>query len=253
MSDFENLDPETTRLRERLKQAVRTDVASEHLHERIRSGIRGGPRALLQPAWLAAAAAIVITLGIGAAYQFGYLRLTPGSRESYITSVTNRVAAIMSVGLGDHVECAVFRKYPKNPPPVQQIVEQMVPEYRDLVSIVRSRVPQEYQLFMAHQCGYHGRKFTHLILRKGSRTLSVVIAQKDWGDSFMKADLAPVLAQSGIPIYRAGVQRFQIAAFETSGHLVYFISDLPEQQNTDLMLALAPGVKEFLQRFDSKG
>ena len=79
----------------------------------------------------------------------------------------------------------------------------------------------------------------------------MVIARKDGGESFAKADLLPALAQSGIPIYRAGVQNFQIAAFETSGHLVYFISDLPEQKNMDIMAALAPGVREFLRRLES--
>jgi hypothetical protein len=79
----------------------------------------------------------------------------------------------------------------------------------------------------------------------------VVITRKDWGESFTKADLLPALAQSGIPIYRAGVQSFQIAAFETSEHLVYFISDLPQQKNMDIMLALAPDVREFLRRLES--
>jgi hypothetical protein len=126
----------------------------------------------------------------------------------------------------------------------------IAPQYRDLVSIVQSRVPPEYRLFAAHECGYHGRKFVHLTFHGDSRVLSVVIARKDGWESFTKADLLPALAQSGIPIYRAGVQSFQIAAFETSGHLVYFISDLPQQKNMDIMLALAPDVQEFLRRLE---
>ncbi len=253
MSDFENFDPETAQLRERLKYAVRTDVAPKHLQARIRRKIRADGRSRLQPAWFAVAATIVIVLGAGAAYRFGYLRYTAASRESYIALISNRAGSMMSIGLGDHVNCAVFRKYPKNPPPVQQVVAAIAPEYRDLVTVVRSNVPREYRLFMAHECFYHGRKFVHLTFRDDSRTLSLVITGKDWGDSLTKADLAPALAQSGIPIYRTGVQRFQIAAFETSGHLVYVISDLQQQQNMDVMLALAPGVKEFLERFDRKG
>jgi hypothetical protein len=249
MSDFENLDPETARLRERLKAAVHADVAPEQLRTRIRSGIRDGRRAGVRTAWLAVAAALLV--GVATAYHFGYFRLTEESRESYISSVSNQVAALMRIGLGDHVNCAYFRKYPKNPPTVETIVAHVAPQYRDLVSVVRSRVPQEYRLFMAHECEYHGRRFVHLTFRDESRVLSVVIARKDGGESFAKADLLPALAQSGIPIYRAGVQSFQIAAFETSGHLVYFISDLPEQKNMDIMAALAPDVREFLRRLES--
>jgi hypothetical protein len=253
MSDFDNLDQETARLRERLKQAVHSDLAPDHLHARIRSNIRGGQPSGRRTWWQAALvfAVIMIILGGRALFHFGYLLFTPESRESYISAISNQVAGIMRIGLGDHVNCAVFRKYPKKPASIEVIVEELAPKYRDLVSVVRSRIPQEYRLFAAHECGYHGRKFIHLTFHGDSRVLSVVITRKDWGESFTKADLLPALAQSGIPIYRAGVQSFQIAAFETSEHLVYFISDLPQQKNMDIMLALAPDVREFLRRLES--
>jgi hypothetical protein len=58
--------------------------------------------------------------------------------------------------------------------------------------------------------------------------------------------LLPELVHSGIPIYKSGVQRFQMAAFESRDYLVYFISDLPAQQNTEIMTAMAPAVRSFL-------
>jgi hypothetical protein len=58
--------------------------------------------------------------------------------------------------------------------------------------------------------------------------------------------MLPALVQAGIPMYQSSVQRFQMTAFETRDYLVYFISDLPKQQNTELMLALGPKVKDFL-------
>jgi hypothetical protein len=51
-------------------------------------------------------------------------------------------------------------------------------------------------------------------------------------------------------MYQSSVQRFQMTAFETPKYLVYFISDLPKQQNTDLMLALGPQVKDFLTKLE---
>jgi hypothetical protein len=51
-------------------------------------------------------------------------------------------------------------------------------------------------------------------------------------------------------MYETGVQRFQMTAFETRDYLVYFISDLGKQQNTDLMLALGPRVKDFLTKLE---
>lgn len=54
------------------------------------------------------------------------------------------------------------------------------------------------------------------------------------------------LSQAGIPFYRSGVQRFEIASFETRDHLVYLVSDLPQQENMRMMLAVAPGVRSVL-------
>jgi hypothetical protein len=58
--------------------------------------------------------------------------------------------------------------------------------------------------------------------------------------------MLPALVQAGMPMYQSSVQRFQMTAFETRDYLVYLLSDLPKQQNTQLMLALGPKVKDFL-------
>lgn len=81
-----------------------------------------------------------------------------------------------------------------------------------------------------------------------SNILSLVITQKVNRETFRAEDMLPALSESGIPMYQAGVQRFEISAFETSDFLVYFISDLDKQRNTELTLALAPRVDGFLAR-----
>ena len=58
----------------------------------------------------------------------------------------------------------------------------------------------------------------------------------------------PQLVQSGIPMYTGAAERFLIAATETSHHLVYFISDLPGEQNTQLLMAMAPSIQQILQK-----
>jgi hypothetical protein len=99
---------------------------------------------------------------------------------------------------------------------------------------------------ISHTCDYHGRKFVHLALKSNSKVLSLVIARKQDGESFAIENVAPALMQSGTAFYQGGVQRFAIASFESRDHLVYFISDLERRQNMNLMLAIAPQVKEFL-------
>jgi hypothetical protein len=231
----------------RLKSAMESVPVPPFLESRIRRNLRtvNAGRGWL-PRLVPAGAAVAVLAAFGIAYQLGHLRLTVRSQESYIGSVSTHIATLMRVGLGDHIHCTVFRKYPKNAPSTEQFIEKMNPEYAGLIPIVRSQVPDTYRMMLAHQCSYHRRKFVHLSLMSDSNMLSLVITRKGDGESFRTEDMLPALVHSGIPMYQSSVQRFQMTAFETRDYLVYFISDLPKQQNTQLMLALGPQVKDFL-------
>lgn len=252
-ADCKELTPEERELLVRLRKAVQSEAASPDLRVRIRRSIeeQQGQRWFpwLRP-WTAVATALAICFGGAIAYQLGHLRFTTSSQESYIASVTNKVASIMRVGLGDHIHCAVFRKYPKNPPKVEEAARELGIEYQGLAKLVSEQVPNDYRIMMAHRCRYRDRQFVHLALENDSRLLSVVIAQKNDGESFETEGLLPALTQSGIPIYQAGAQGFDIAAFESRSHLVYVISDLPRQKNVEMMLALAPSVQSFLEKLE---
>jgi len=235
----------------RLREAVQSIQAPPFLEARIRHSLntqKMSRRWLPQLIPVTATAAGVVALLIS--YQLGHLRLTVRSQESYISSVSTRVATLMRVGLGDHIHCSVFRKYPKNPPTAEEFLQKMKPQYAGLIPIVRRQVPENYRMTLAHECRYHGRRFVHLSFMDDANMLSLVMTRKSDGESFKTEEMMPALVQSGIPMYQTGVQRFQMTAFETGDYLVYFISDLGKQQNTDLMLALAPRVKDFLAKLE---
>lgn len=236
---------------DRLKSAVRNVEVPPFLEARIRNHIRTvKPSRRWLPRLVPVTIAAAVVFGVVTAYQLGHLRLTVRSQESYIASVSTHIATLMRVGLGDFIHCSVFRKYPKNPPTTEEFIEKMNPQYTGLIPIVRSQVPDSYRMMLAHECSYHRRKFVHLSLMNDSNMLSLVITRKSRGESFSTEDMLPALVHSGIPMYQSSVQRFQMTAFETGDYLVYFISDLPKQQNTDMMLALAPRVKTFLAKLE---
>jgi len=235
-------------LNERLKSAVNGSAAPPYLEARIRNGIRAESRLRRTRTLVLTSAAAALCIGLGVAYQLGHLRMTAGSQEAYISAVSGLVASLMRVGLGDHVHCSVFRKYPKNPPSAEEFVAKLGPRYAGLIPIVRDRIPPDYRMVIAHQCSYHGRRFVHLSLMNGSHLVSLAITLKNEGESFDTGGMLPALADSGIRIYESGVQRFQISAFETRDHLVYFISDLPRERNEKLVLALAAPVTGFLKK-----
>ncbi len=254
MNQEENLhlDNEETRLRELLQRAVRNEEVPPYLEARIRAHITSAPSRNFdwKHQFAAIAAALLIIAGGAVAYQLGHLRLTASSQASYITMVSNNVAAIMRVGLGDHIHCAFFRKFPKNPPAMEEFIAKLGPDYAGLIPIVRKEVPEQYRLDAAHQCSWNGREFVHIVLRNEDQLLSLILSKKQPGESFQTEGLVPALAQAGIPVYQSGVQAFQIASFESRDHLVYLISDLPKVTNLQQLLAMAPALKDYLTKLE---
>ncbi len=235
---------EAPQLNERLKVAVHRFPVPPYLEARIRSRIGAGQRSVSWLVPVAAAAAVCIAILVP--YQQGHLRLTKGSKESYIVAVSDRLVSLMRPALGDHINCSVFRKYPKNAPPVETLALKLPAEYRGLIPVVQSQIPADYKLLITHQCRYHGRRFVHLSLEDDSHVLSLVITRRNAGESLAAGGLLPALVESEIPMYQSGVQRFAMTAFETRDFLVYFVSDLPQQENTQVLLAMATGVKGVL-------
>src|SRR4029078_13363944 len=111
---------------------ARSVSAPPRLEARIRSSIRESSRpAAWMRSLLPVAAALLGSLGGVIAYQLGHLRITTKSQESYIATISARVAGVMRVGLGDHVHCAVFRKFPKNTPDLEAMDQELGTERRE--------------------------------------------------------------------------------------------------------------------------
>jgi Putative zinc-finger len=242
-------------LKKRVRSAGQTADATPEFQLRIHDALREAAKPPRSRAWprfmMAVAAAAAGIMGVSIAYQLGHLRLTTASRERFTQSLMQRVGYGMGVGLGDHVHCAYFRKYPKDIPNPEQMAADLGPDYKDLLPVIRKVIPIGYTIVMAHKCDYHGRRFVHVVLRSDSGLASLVIARRGDGESFARDQLIPAFAKAELPMYRASVSRFDLTAFETRGHLVYFISDLGEQKNIQIMTALSRPVVQFLNKLES--
>jgi hypothetical protein len=231
---------------DRLKSAVDSVEVPPELRAQVRASLdaAGGRRWALTfvPGM---AAALVCAVGLSL-YHNGQFRYTRASREAYIGSVSSRVAAMMRVGLGDHIHCSVFAKPPATKP--DQIAESLGPEFKDLAPIAQRYVPEQYRLTLAHRCSYHGRHFVHLSFMNDSHLVSLLVTKRGDGESFEAEKLLPALVQSGIPMYQANVQRFAISGFETRDYLVYMVSDLAPEENLQILTAMAPSVHAMLER-----
>jgi len=174
----------------------------------------------------------------------------PGSQtpEAFVLALSSHLPAILQIGLRDHVRCAVLRKYPEDPPAFAEMADTLGPRYAGLLALVKTEVPKEFRVIMAHQCQFEGRNYVHLVLRSPSSLLSVIITIKKPDESFPAGHLVPVLQASGVPVYSGVSASYQVAAFEADSHLAFVISDLPEKSNLRLTATLAPPIHGFLNR-----
>lgn len=241
-------------LRNRLRAAVSNEAPNPYLGARVLANLRREqttPPWIQRSGWLgAAAAALLLTFGVAIAYQLGHLRFTGASQDAFVESIIQRVSLTMRPGLMDHVHCGVFRKYPKDAPSPDSVAAHLAPEYRELVSLVSARAPSDFRVMMAHECGFRGRRFVHVVLRSDSRLMSLILTKKRPGEAFRDGDLPPVAREGGVNLYAASAQRFQIAAFESRDHLAYLVSDLPQGEHRQIMIALVAPVQNLLSRIE---
>ncbi len=243
-----------SRLKVRLKSAVESQSVPAELQSRIREEIQqyGSTRvsSAVWPRWAAVAAAVLL-VSVGTWVDRG--RWSTGNiysdgpvQDAFIQKISQTVSMVLRVGLRDHVHCAVLSGIPKHPRTLEEVTKDMGPTYRGLVPLVKASIPADYRIVMGHQCDYGGRIFVHLTMKSGTNLMSLVITRKERGESM--ETLAPTLRSSGVPVYQAAAQSYEIAGFETEQYLAFVVSDLNANNNLQVASNLVPSVHSFLAK-----
>ncbi len=237
-----------SRLRSRLKAAVERQSVPPELAVKVKERIRARQsRTWLASGWtqMAAVAAGLAVFGIfwtSNRYVAMPETIDRKVQDVYIQKVSASLAAVLKVGLGDHIHCAVYRT-PSPPATVEQMVKDLG-QYQGLLPVVKAAVPERFRIIMAHQCSYHGRKFVHFTMHDGKELVSLVIAKKQDGE--IMQGLKPAMRASGISVYQAGTDRWKVAGFEAGGYLAYVVSEMNGKANLQVAADLAHPVREFL-------
>jgi anti-sigma factor RsiW len=221
------------RVRAQLQAAVRSPAVPAGLEARVRRAVAGQAARPRTGLWAVAAAAAVILCVV----LVSLLRTQMNPEEAILRKTSGRLVAVLNVGLRDHLRCAVFRKYSKQPAAAGKMAAELGPEFAGLAPLVEAKLPDGFRIIQGHHCAARGRQYTHLIVAGGAggrKIVSVILTRKQSGESL------------GGGIYQAGVDRFQVVGFESHDYLVYVISDLDAQGNIQLAANLAPALREFL-------
>ncbi len=243
---------QSSRLKARLKSAVAGQSVPAGLSEKIRQQIRqyqSHPTAITGwTRWGAVAAAfLLVALGtwtIRSRWTGGDIYSDGPVQDAFIQRISQTISTVLRVGLRDHVHCAVLSGIPKTAPTLEQVARDMGPKYNSLVPLVRASIPADYRIVMGHQCDYAGRLYVHLTMSNGRNLMSLVITRKEKNESL--AALVPSLTASGVRIYQAAAQQYEIAVFETEDYLAFVVSDLNTKDNLQVAGNLASSVQAFL-------
>ena len=206
----------------------------------------------LNNGWMlaAAAAALLVTIGgVSLVRKQQAVETSQFASLNHETAVTEHNARLLKIGFGNHRHCAVERDYSAGPRSFAQMAEALGGEWIELVALTTEHVPADYCVMIAHRCKFEGREFIHLILSNQQTLLSLVLTHKN-GEAF---DAQPAIAQiAGVTLHQMREQNYSVAGFETAAYLGYVVSGLEAEQNLQLALRLAPAVKEFVARRESR-
>ncbi len=211
-------------LKSRLRQAVMLGSAPPGFEASVIATLRGYQPDRRRNWMLAIAAIVLLSIGTWSIQRQG-------------TSGSELLASIMQTGLDDHVHCALQRSYAEPPPSLPQMESDMGPVFREMIPVVRGKVPAEYRLEQAHLCTYKTRQYTHMIFRNDSALISVIVTRKGAGESFGR--------KAGLRQSDQG--QFAIAATETPDYLVFVISNLSSKQNLQMAANVTPDVASYLK------
>ena len=221
-------------MRAQLQSAVRATPVPAGLEAKVRQALRSPNRARAgrpRTGWWAVLAAASVILCV---FLVNQLRVSMNPEQAILSKTSGPLAAIFKIGLQDHLQCAVFRKYAKQPVPANQMAADLGPQFAGLAPLVEAKLPGDFRLIQAHHCTAGGRAYTHFIMAGDGKLVSLILTRKQAGESLAGG------------IYQQGVARFQVVGFESQGYLVYVISDMNAQQNLQWAAKLAPTLRQFL-------
>jgi anti-sigma factor RsiW len=180
--------------------------------------------------WLGVAAAFLLVAGV--AWLVNSLPRMP--------SLSVAMAAISEHAAGDHRNCALHFALEETPISLDDAARLYEPAYGGLREAVATSTPVadgQVQLVEAHACVFRGRRFAHIVLRRGNRIVSLLVTPTRQDGIEGKLTDVSVCPTSG---------DLKVACTTAGGYAVFVVSDMPDADNLALARLLVPAVRAHL-------
>ena len=180
--------------------------------------------------WLGVAAAFLLVAGL--AWLVDSLPRAP--------SLSVAMSGISAHAAGDHRNCALHFALEEKPISLDEAARLYEPGYRGLREAVATASPiadGQVQLVEAHACVFRGRRFAHIVLRRGGRVVSLLVTPtRQDGIAGKLTDVSACPASGDL----------KVACTTAGGYAVFVVSDMPDADNLALARLLVPAVRAHL-------
>ena len=242
------------RLKTRVREAVQSEKVPAGLLEKVRATVRKEvPVRGDHVAWrrwaLAAAAIFVVCLSGWAGFRLHRLNLDSraASQLAQKLSLSEQVAGILRIGVGDHIHCVIDSHFDQIVMTPEKMAEKMGPEYFGLVSLLNEELRGGFVVSTGHRCQVKGREFIHMVVKHEGQAISVIITEKQ-NVSFPASSRVNSMNAQGVALHQDRIEGLEAVGFETKNHLAFIVSALDHQENFQIASQLAPAVSGLLNR-----
>lgn len=218
-------------LADRLQAAGRREKAPDALRGRIRSAVAAEPApGRSSPLWsIAAAAAVVVTVGWGASLHFtGAPPHIFMAAELEARMLAHEIGDVLGLGIGDHIHCAAYRRFADANLSFEHAAADMAAADAASAFAVADAVSDEdLALRLAHRCDFAGREFLHFALTDRSGGLVSVLFTERASDEKIEGVTAE--AEAG---------GYDVSGFADGGRWAFVASDRGLDSNRKLTARL---------------
>lgn len=153
--------------------------------------------------------------------------------------------------VGDHENCALHFRLKEDPITLDEAAKKFGRFNRGLdkavtavlreVSIQNAsgKTSDDIKFYDAHSCVFNGRRFAHIELKKGDKTISLLVAEAD------------SLGDGATETTNLTAENFQVSSFRAVRYAVFVVSDLAAAENSKIAETLAPAVRRHIEQAEA--
>ncbi len=179
----------------------------------------------------ALAALLIAVFASFVTYQYNFTSTT-SELANLRNGLTSYLTEVSFAAIGNHKNCALdkMEKWESGNLPISDDGTAMA---NNVIGPLRSSFSDDFEILHSHDCIYEGRRFSHVIVRRGGRTLSVFFDRSNESNHLAKEE---GVKDSIICNKENGMQ---VASFRVNGYAVFVVSDMPEPENLEIARSIS--------------